>query len=93
MIDLPRLIILILATWRLTSLVLREDGPWKLFVHLRTILGRTDVGIGALSCFWCLSVWIGTLLSLLSLWGYGHLVMLPLALSAAAIGMEKVTHE
>lgn len=73
MIDL---IIDTLATWRLASLLFREDGPWQVFARLRYLTGvRTsrftgvcysDNQIGEmLCCFWCTSIWAagGVLLS------------------------------
>jgi len=59
-----------LATWRLTSLLIREEGPFELFVMIRKALGilhddsKAPIGYpntfaGKLfECSWCLSVWI-----------------------------------
>jgi hypothetical protein len=87
------LIILALATWRLTSLLVNEDGPFKMFYRLREWAGVIHNGngdvigcenslfAGLLSCFWCTSVWIAIILSaLFSDW----LLWFPLALFASA---------
>lgn len=60
--------LLILAVWRLTSLLFREDGPFDIFLKLRSFIGvyydeysqprgRNVVAL-AFTCFWCLSMWI-----------------------------------
>lgn len=61
------LLVGILATWRLSSLLFREGGPFEMFDRVREIAGVrhdehgeavADNQIGKmLSCFWCTSVW------------------------------------
>jgi hypothetical protein len=51
-----------LAAWRVTSLLVTEDGPWDVFVRLRERFGVDQPGeMGmvqrVLSCVWCASVW------------------------------------
>jgi len=91
--------LLALATWRLTSLLYAEDGPYIVFERLRRKLGvyydeygnrQADNEIGkAFNCPACLSVWVGVLVSLsyllVSPW-----LWLPLALSTVSIIIEKV---
>jgi len=65
------LVIFGLATWRIASLLVQEDGPFYMFYRL-----REKVGIGhdenrkvfmipdrffaqVLSCVWCSSIWVG----------------------------------
>ena len=105
-IDPVDLFILMLATWRLTSLVVKEDGPWNLLARLRHLIGvRFDAasqpyGLNVfsegLTCMWCTSVWVGIVVSL----GYltfpepTRLVAFPLALSAATLVLQRlVTNE
>jgi hypothetical protein len=66
------LFILMLATWRLTSLVVKEDGPWNLLAQdcgadrrpLRRAVGAHGLNIVAeLTCMWCTSVWVGAAFS------------------------------
>jgi hypothetical protein len=45
-----------LATWRLTHLLVEEDGPADLVVRLRQRAGDGWIG-QALDCFYCLSIW------------------------------------
>jgi len=87
------LIILVLATWRLTSLFVAEDGPFRIFYRLRewtgvihnndgNVIGCEDSFFaGLLSCFWCMSIWTAAVLSALF---SGWLLWLPLTLFASA---------
>lgn len=89
-----------LATWRLASLAVKEDGPWDLLCRLRHLIGvRYDehsrayglnVVASGLTCVWCASVWVGGLLTVAYLaWPVATwLACLPLALSAAACWLE-----
>ena len=91
--------ILALATWRITSLLYTEDGPYMMLVRLRAKLGvyyddhsqrqgRNEVA-KAFICPACLSVWVGGAVALscvvLPAWFY-----LPLALSAVTTIVEGV---
>lgn len=95
-------LILALATWRITSLLVNEYGPFNLLERLRYRLGvrydeslqriGTNVVAEAFTCMWCLSVWVGMVLSIalyampvLSVW-----LFLPFALSAGAIVIERL---
>lgn len=97
------LLILILATWRITSLVTEEDGPWFVFERFRykagirddkeypgLRYGRNEFARGLL-CFYCSSLWVGILL-VITYWFVPVLaivMMLPFALSAGAILMRR----
>jgi hypothetical protein len=83
-----RLLLAALATWRLTHLLSKEDGPWRVFERLRhTAPGQL------LSCFYCLSVWI----SAPFVWFTGGSALEKFvtwwALSGAAVLLEKATEE
>ena len=93
-------LILALATWRLSSLLSIEDGPYDIFDRLRAYVGiwYDDYSIAQsnnelarmLKCVWCVSVWIGVLMTVVY-WLLGDVVIwlvLPLALSAAAIAIN-----
>ena len=45
-----------LATWRVTHLLVEEDGPADVVVRLRERAGDSWVG-QAMDCFYCLSIW------------------------------------
>jgi Protein of unknown function (DUF1360) len=85
-----RFLLAVLAVWRLTHLVAREDGPWDALARLRRALRGGIVGT-LVSCFYCLSFWVavpfvffvpGTVAERFVVW---------LALSAAACLLEKIT--
>lgn len=94
-------VVLALATWRLTSLLVWEDGPFEVFAKLRHRLGvrysesNTAYGMNwfakGVICPACASVWFGML------WGIAYilyqptwLVALPFALSTVAIMVERL---
>lgn len=99
-------VLLGLGTWRLTSLLVEEDGPWDIFARLRHRVGvrysensqpfGKNVIAEAFTCMWCASVWTAAVCSL----GYlispslTRLLLFPLALSALCVGIERlVRHE
>jgi len=65
------LIVYSLATWRIASLLVNEQGPGNVFRRLRSAVGIEhdqdgNVTIipdgflaGIFSCVWCASVWVG----------------------------------
>ena len=73
----------ILATWRVTHLVVEEDGPWDVLRRIRRLLG----GAGAarlVNCFYCASVWIAVVVALLLARGWRELVIATAAFSGGA---------
>ena len=58
-----RLAIAILATWRVTHLLAREDGPGDVIARLRAALGSSLWG-KLLDCFHCLSLWVAAPIAL-----------------------------
>jgi hypothetical protein len=102
--DIITLMILFAATWRIASLLAREEGPWAIFEKFRHRIGvrwnQESIPEGSnmiskmILCIWCNSIWVGgfwtiaNLLSPLVIW-----LALPFALSAGAIFMEHVVGE
>jgi len=94
------LLILILATWRITSLLNREQGPYNVLGKLRYTIGiRVDdagqtYGITELArlvdCPWCLSLWVGAGLALVTATGVRDWALTTLALSAGAVLIDEV---
>ncbi|HXV42416.1 MAG TPA: DUF1360 domain-containing protein [Anaerolineae bacterium] len=77
-----------MATWRLSSLLANEDGPFGILASIRQASTRfTDL----LICVWCVSVWIGLALALLYWYSpaLAFWLCLPFALSAGAIAWDK----
>jgi len=92
-----RLLIATLATWRLSSLLVNEDGPGKLLRRIRDWAGAYELGdddepitsLGKLfACIWCMSVWVGAFLALVAITPF-WIVLIPFALSAAAIAIDR----
>ena len=95
------LLIIALATWRLSSLIVNEYGPWDLFERIRHLLGvrydelsnpvGTNMVSRAITCVWCSSVWVAFFMTLL--WHFNESlafwISLPFALSAVAIIVQK----
>ena len=96
-----RIIILCLATWRLTSLLNTESGPYNVMARLRHLIGvRHDEYSNVygknqiaemVACHWCLSIWVGIAVAVsYYLWNDVWWLMLPLALSAVSIIIDRI---
>lgn len=89
-----------LATWRISHMMLHENGPWRILRRLRVLLGvryydeeDNDVASAKYeitTCLWCLSVWVGIVLT--AMWMYATtaamVVTMPFALSGVAVLIE-----
>ena len=83
-IDGFRFLLAVLATWRLTHLLVLEDGPWDVVVRVRYALGDSLAG-RAMDCFYCTSVWMAAPFALWLARGSIPMVVVTwLALSGAA---------
>ena len=85
----PKLVLAILATWRLTHLFVREDGPADLIAIARVALGDGVWG-RMLDCFYCLSLWVAAPISLLVTTKALDVGLVWLALSGAACLCERM---
>lgn len=80
----------VLAVWRLSHLVVVEDGPWNLFLHLRN--AAAQIGLGRLfGCFLCFSVWAAVPFALLLSTRWRDLALLIPGMSGGAILLERAT--
>lgn len=96
-------IIISLAVWRISSLLVDEMGPYQVFELFRFTIGvrhneqGTAYGLNEFAevfcCLYCLSIWVAMLTFILyALFpAYVFYLSLPLALSAAAIVVNKWT--
>lgn len=78
----------VLATWRLTHLIVAEDGPWEVVARLRRGAGGGFLG-QLMDCFYCSSIWVA--LPFAFWWGDAwmtRIVAWP-ALSGGAILLER----
>ena len=83
-----RLTIGILATWRVTHLIAREDGPWDLIVRVRARAGSGMFG-QLMDCPYCLSLWIAAPVALLSVGPWPARAAFWLAISGGASIIER----
>jgi len=63
-----------LASWRVSHMLVHEEGPFRVFVKLRSLFGIIHDDDGTpiawpdnclLGCVWCLSVWVAVVFILL----------------------------
>ena len=52
-----------LATFRLSLLLTKEDGPGYIFRKLRKLPSRNSSAKDGLSCEWCMSIWMSALVA------------------------------
>ena len=84
-----RLVLALLATWRLTHLLVREDGPADLMARLRAVLAHGMWG-RMLDCFHCTSLWVAIPFALWITTQPLDAAVLWLALSGAACLCERI---
>jgi len=85
-----RLLLAVLACWRVTHLLALEDGPWDAVVRFRARLGSGLLG-RLMDCFYCLSVWVAAPLAFFVARGPAELLVAWLAISGAACLLERAT--
>jgi len=97
-----KLLILSLATWRLSSLLANEDGPFDMFQRFRYVIGVRVDPIGqvyylntfakGVACIWCNSIWVGIMLTLgIYVAPYATIwSILPLMLSAVVAFYQRI---
>ena len=101
------LLILILANWRIASLLTNEDehGPYEILDKARWFVGivydtegfpyATNEIAKLFMCVWCISIWIGIIQAIM-LWlipDYTTWLFMPFAFSAGAIIIEELWQE
>jgi hypothetical protein len=85
-----RLILGVLAVWRITHLLNAENGPGDLLAKFRRRAGNGFFG-RLLDCFYCLSIWVAAPLAWILGDGWAERLLLWPALSGAAILLERAT--
>lgn len=78
------------ATWRLTHLLVEEDGPGRVVVRLRASVGNSLVG-ELLDCFYCTSIWVAAPVAATIAPRPREFPLAWLALSGAACLLEQLT--
>lgn len=79
-----------LATWRVTHLLVNEDGPADAIVRVREKLGESQLG-AMMDCFQCASMWVAIPFALFAARKPADRAVAWLALSGAACLMENMT--
>ncbi|MFZ0584384.1 MAG: hypothetical protein WAN72_03425 [Candidatus Acidiferrales bacterium] len=87
-----RMVLAVLATWRMTHLLAREDGPGDLIFRVRAWLGQ-GVAAKLMDCFYCLSLWIAAPAALFVSRRAIEWIFTWLALSGGACLLERVGEE
>ena len=88
----PKLLLAVLAAWRITHLLAREDGPADLLVRLRRWVGDGFLG-KLMDCFYCLSLWVAAPLAFYVSRGPVDWLLTWLAISGAASLLERLGQE
>ncbi|MBC7935786.1 MAG: hypothetical protein H7Y86_10590 [Rhizobacter sp.] len=83
-------ILSILAAWRLTHLLSKEDGPFDIIFLLRKKAGAGFFG-NLLDCFYCLSLWISFPLGIWLGIDWIEKILYWWAISGAACLLEQAT--
>ncbi|MCI0694178.1 hypothetical protein L0337_19495 [candidate division KSB1 bacterium] len=87
-----KFLLALLATWRVTHLLAKEDGPGDLIVRIRRRLGQSFWG-KLMDCFKCLSLWIAIPFAFFVGGTWVEKGMIWLALSGSAILLENLIRE
>jgi hypothetical protein len=84
------LLVASLALWRMTHLLIFEDGPWSIFARIRRLSGAS-FWTTLTGCFYCMSFWLAAPCALFLGENWKEQLLLWPALSGAAILMERAT--
>ncbi|HEX6894957.1 MAG TPA: DUF1360 domain-containing protein [Bryobacteraceae bacterium] len=87
-----RFIVAALATWRITHLIVREDGPWRVIVRIRRSAGAGFWG-ELMDCFYCSSVWVAAIFSFTLRPNLEEWILYWLGLSGSACLLERIGQE
>ena len=101
--DISQILLYGLTVWRISSLLVAEDGPFLIFRRLRTWVGIQHDAEGLVflipdgflpklfSCVWCMSMWVSVAFLILRQFNslISYYLALWMALSAVAILVEK----
>ena len=82
--------IVLLAAWRITHLLAKEDGPFDIVFRLRKMAGAGFFG-SLLDCPYCLSLWVAIPFTIYLTHNLKQGILLWLALSGGICLLEKLT--
>lgn len=86
-----RFILCSLVVWRLTHLVVAEDGPWNVIVRLRSALADSVAG-RVMDCFYCSSMWLAIPFAFVLGRDVGSWILFWLGVSGMASLFEQATN-
>ncbi len=89
-LDFTAAVLSVLAVWRVTHLIVVEEGPWKVFAHLRRAAAAVRLETLA-GCFYCASLWIAVPFAMLIVRDWRTIAICIPALSGGAIVLERLT--
>ena len=82
------------VTWRVSNILIRENGPLAIFARLRAYLAENQHGIGGLydlfSCISCLSIYIGAVTALALAGDTLEWILYSLSFSAITVIIERL---
>jgi hypothetical protein len=87
-----KLVLASLATWRVTHLLVSEDGPAQIVVRIRKWFGAGWIG-QLMDCFQCLSLWVAAAMAFFVIRQPVELLFTWLAVSGAACLLERIGNE
>lgn len=80
------LIVLLLASYGITSLLVYSDGPWDIFLNHRVRYPKSP-----LTCFKCTAFWVSMLTFIVYVLGLSFF-MLPLAILGAVLIIDSLVY-
>ncbi|MCU0633652.1 MAG: hypothetical protein MUE41_02160 [Gemmatimonadaceae bacterium] len=87
---LAALVVATLAVWRVTHLIVAEDGPGDVIARVRGAAGTTMLG-ALMDCFSCVSLWVAVPAAIAISQSWPEFVVSWLALSGGAMLAQKAT--
>lgn len=85
------LLVATLAVWRISHLIVAEDGPWESIARLRAAAGTSIVGAW-MDCFSCVSLLMAAPVAWLLSPEWESRVLVWLAVAGGALLTQRVTH-
>ena len=82
------LIILSLASWRFVYMLVREDGPYDMFIKLRELASKSK--LSPLGCLKCTSIWIAVLPAIYIASSVAEFIIYWFAISAGVVLVDAV---
>lgn len=90
--DWLKFVVAVLATWRVTHLIVYEDGPWDVIAKLRKMAGAGFWG-KLMDCFYCSSLWVSAGTTFLLRVSLKDWLLMWLGLSGAACVLNRIGTE